>query len=475
MDRSRSRSPVRSNSYHNESSRFSQRRPPRRLAPRKFGNIQTHNTQYERDYDNSIFIGNLAFDTTEEDLRDLFGSVGKIVSVDIMTKFGRPKGMATVEFTNVDDVDMAISKFDGVEFLGRNIFVKQDHPPPVKPKFGERVRSGRLEDRFDNFNNNYNSNSNGMDEEDEFDSGYTFNRDDERKSFDKSRRNRRDRKPDGYEVFIINLPYSTTWQDLKDLFREIGDIKRTDIELNYKGYSRGMGTAIFYTKDAMLRAIDRFNGFELDGRKIELREGRFNYLLEDENLNNYDDRNTYNNNNNNSNDININRKSRYNSNNNINNSNNETFNNSNNHDDEPLQINHVEDDDEPLQYSNEDEDMDANNNTNTESFVGNDETEPQNIVYSTFTKNVIGGGEPTTLVYCANLPFATTINDLYDLFESFGRVNKAELKFDSTGIPTGIAVIDFESLNSAENCINKLNNYQYGGNELSVSYGQRTN
>jgi RNA recognition motif-containing protein len=74
-----------------------------------------------------VFVGNLHFDTTSEDLQDLFApgdeSVQVTVPTDRMT--GRPRGFAFVEFATEEEAAQAIQKFDGYELAGRRLRVNE--------------------------------------------------------------------------------------------------------------------------------------------------------------------------------------------------------------------------------------------------------------------------------------------------------------------------------------------------------------
>ena len=74
-----------------------------------------------------LFVGNLSFDTNELELRDLFGQLGEIVEVKVVTDrdTGRSRGFAFVEMTNAGDADKAISELNGRELAGRAIKVNQ--------------------------------------------------------------------------------------------------------------------------------------------------------------------------------------------------------------------------------------------------------------------------------------------------------------------------------------------------------------
>jgi RNA recognition motif-containing protein len=71
------------------------------------------------------------------------------------------------------------------------------------------------------------------------------------------------------------LPFSTQWQDLKDLLRPAGRILRADIALAPDGRSKGWGTAVFATPQEAQHAIDTFDGWEVDGRIIKVRWDKF--------------------------------------------------------------------------------------------------------------------------------------------------------------------------------------------------------
>ncbi|KAJ3346207.1 hypothetical protein HDU91_007106 [Kappamyces sp. JEL0680] len=70
-------------------------------------------------------------------------------------------------------------------------------------------------------------------------------------------------------IFVGNLPYNVTWQDLKDMFTECGTIVRADVAQGERG-SKGFGTITFSTPQEASHAISEFNGADLDGRTIEV-------------------------------------------------------------------------------------------------------------------------------------------------------------------------------------------------------------
>jgi RNA recognition motif-containing protein len=74
-----------------------------------------------------LYVGNLPFSSTEEDLRDLFGRHGAVQSVNVITdrETGRPRGFAFVEMEETSAADDAIRALDGSDLGGRNIKVNE--------------------------------------------------------------------------------------------------------------------------------------------------------------------------------------------------------------------------------------------------------------------------------------------------------------------------------------------------------------
>ena len=74
-----------------------------------------------------LYVGNLSFDSTEDDLRELFGRHGTVDSVAVIMdrETGRPRGFAFVEMSESSAAQDAIRALDGNDFAGRNIKVNE--------------------------------------------------------------------------------------------------------------------------------------------------------------------------------------------------------------------------------------------------------------------------------------------------------------------------------------------------------------
>lgn len=74
-----------------------------------------------------LYVGNLSFDNTEADLRDLFGRHGAVESVAVISdrETGRPRGFAFVEMSEASAAEDAIRALDGTDFGGRTLKVNE--------------------------------------------------------------------------------------------------------------------------------------------------------------------------------------------------------------------------------------------------------------------------------------------------------------------------------------------------------------
>ncbi|MBD3333456.1 RNA-binding protein [candidate division GN15 bacterium] len=78
----------------------------------------------------NIYIGNMSFDTTEDQLRQAFEGYGEVSTVKIITDrdSGQPKGFGFVEMASKDEAMAAISGLNGQEMNGREVNVNEARP-----------------------------------------------------------------------------------------------------------------------------------------------------------------------------------------------------------------------------------------------------------------------------------------------------------------------------------------------------------
>jgi RNA recognition motif-containing protein len=81
-----------------------------------------------------LFVGNLSFQATEEDLRELFQQAGTVETVRIITDqfTGRPRGFGFVEMATKDEAGKAVEMLNGRLFRDRNLVVDEARPQPQR-------------------------------------------------------------------------------------------------------------------------------------------------------------------------------------------------------------------------------------------------------------------------------------------------------------------------------------------------------
>jgi len=174
-----------------------------------------------------VYVGNLSWETSWQDLKDHFRSAGEVTHADVMQDSdGRSKGCGLVAFANAHDAANAISTLHDSILGGRSIFVREDReaaPHTAKRALAPPHLSGG-----------------GA----------------------------------GCQVYVGNLPWDVTWQMLKDHFRGAGSIVHADVA-QADGRSRGFGTILFATTKDAARAIQMFNETNFGGRQIEVRPDQY--------------------------------------------------------------------------------------------------------------------------------------------------------------------------------------------------------
>ncbi|NEP57734.1 MAG: RNA-binding protein [Symploca sp. SIO2G7] len=78
----------------------------------------------------SIYVGNLSYEVTREDLSEVFAEYGSVKRVQLPTdrETGRPRGFGFVEMSAEDEETAAIEALDGAEWMGREIKVNKAKP-----------------------------------------------------------------------------------------------------------------------------------------------------------------------------------------------------------------------------------------------------------------------------------------------------------------------------------------------------------
>ena len=94
---------------------------------------------------NKLFVGNLSFNTTENDLQDLFAAHGTVVEANLMVDrvSGRPRGFGFVTMGSPEEAQKAIEALNGSSVDGRNLTVNVARPREERPPGGGGGGGGR--------------------------------------------------------------------------------------------------------------------------------------------------------------------------------------------------------------------------------------------------------------------------------------------------------------------------------------------
>ncbi|MGB7208757.1 MAG: RNA-binding protein [Pyrinomonadaceae bacterium] len=92
---------------------------------------------------NKLYVGNLSFRVTGEDLEEYFAAAGAVDSANVVIdrETGRSRGFGFVEMSSEDEANAAIAQFNGQEYDGRNMVVNEARPREDRGG-GNRGRGG---------------------------------------------------------------------------------------------------------------------------------------------------------------------------------------------------------------------------------------------------------------------------------------------------------------------------------------------
>ncbi len=93
---------------------------------------------------NKLFVGNLSFDTTENDLQDAFAAFGTVTEANLMMDrtTNRPRGFGFVTMSTPEEAQKAIDGLNGKELGGRALTVNVARPREERPGGGRREFGG---------------------------------------------------------------------------------------------------------------------------------------------------------------------------------------------------------------------------------------------------------------------------------------------------------------------------------------------
>jgi len=203
-------------------------------------------------YGFSVFVGNLSRRARRDDLHDLFRSIGKVIEVDIKT------GFAFVEMEDRRDAEDAVKELNGSKIEGERISLEMSKG--CRDKYRDFARTGRV--RYRSFSKSVSPSKRRF-------------RSRSRGGRSRSRSRSRGRGGGGrdrpyrtrHSLTVDNLSSRCSWSELKDIFRKCGKVTYTDA---HQRIGEGRGEVCFDSSDDLKAALKEMNGFEINGKKIEV-------------------------------------------------------------------------------------------------------------------------------------------------------------------------------------------------------------
>ncbi|GAB7360889.1 hypothetical protein MBLNU230_g0875t1 [Neophaeotheca triangularis] len=248
-----------------------------------------------------VYVANLPYTVGWQDLKDLFRqavTVGAVIRADVhIAPDGRPKGSGIVAFDNPDDAQNAIAQFNGYDWQGRMLEVREDRFAGGagfggRGGFGGGYGRGGFGGGFGprgGFGGGYGGPPRGA-----YGGGFggrggyggggyggappsgggAYGAPAAPAAAPPAPNPFTDFATSGSDpspiIYVRNLPWSTTSEDLIELFTTIGKVERAECQYEPNGRSRGTGVVEFASQDDAATAISKFTGYQYGGRPLGL-------------------------------------------------------------------------------------------------------------------------------------------------------------------------------------------------------------
>ncbi|OJJ02537.1 hypothetical protein ASPVEDRAFT_133475 [Aspergillus versicolor CBS 583.65] len=377
--------------------------PPRSFEDRAVAKEQMMQSVRESSQqDRRVYVGNLSYDVKWHHLKDFMRQAGEVIFADVLLL---PNGMskvganAIVEYATREQAQNAVNTLSNQNLMNRLVYVREDREPeprfsggPSRGDFGGPGRGGF----------GYGGGGGGG------------------------------AGGGGRQLYVSNLPFNVGWQDLKDLFRQAaqqGTVIRADVHTDASGRPKGSGIVAFESPDDARNAIQQFNGYDWQGRPLEVREDRFAGSGPGMGRGGFGG----------------------------------GFGGRGG-------------------FGGGRGGFAGRGGFGGGGFrggfgggYGGPPTGPgfdpgPSVPPNPFTDFATSGGEKSDVIYVRNLPWSTCNDDLVDLFSTIGKVERAEIQYEPNGRSRGTGVVQFDSPDTAETSIAKFTGYQYGGRPLGITF-----
>ncbi|KAL0105947.1 hypothetical protein PUN28_015987 [Cardiocondyla obscurior] len=192
--------------------------PPPGYKTTEDKDVDDKNSQYEVDDMIAVFVSNLDYITTEDEIRDALKPAGPVTSIRMVKDYkGRSKGFAYVQLSSIEAVKVAL-ELDRTPIKGRPMFISKCDP-------NKRTRSSTFK---------YNS------------------------TLEKNK------------LFIKGLPLTTTKEELEEIFKVHGDLKEVRIVTYRNGHSKGLAYVEYHNEATAAKALVSTDGMKIQDKVINV-------------------------------------------------------------------------------------------------------------------------------------------------------------------------------------------------------------
>ncbi|ETI24965.1 hypothetical protein G647_04335 [Cladophialophora carrionii CBS 160.54] len=241
-----------------------------------------------------LYVSNLPFNVGWQDLKDLFRQAaqeGTVIRADVhVDPTGRPKGTGIVAFESPNDARNAIQQFNGYDWHGRALEVREDRYASSGPPMGGYGARGGFGGGY-GARGGFGGGRGGFGGRGGYSGGYgrgggyaagggyagggggagygggAAQEQAAPNPFTDFATTGGERSQ---TIYVRNLPWSTSNEDLVELFTTIGKVERAEIQYEPGGRSRGSGVVEFDTAENAETAISKFTGYMYGGRPLGL-------------------------------------------------------------------------------------------------------------------------------------------------------------------------------------------------------------
>lgn len=215
----------------------------------------------------NVFVGNLSFETKEAGLQEAFAKAGLVKGAKIVMRGPRSLGYGFVEMENAEAAKQAVALFDKQELDNRQLNVQlanKREPKPAAAKSGDaKGAKGDGEKKAE-------GEEKGEKQSRPARRGRGGGRGRGRGGAARQPREQVEKTPSDTTLFIGNLPFKATDEDLSKLFDGL-NLKSARVMTRPNGASKGYGFAEFANKDDQQKALEKVGTPQLEERELAVR------------------------------------------------------------------------------------------------------------------------------------------------------------------------------------------------------------